>query len=298
MNNNQTTTVEANGYTFTTDQNGTVTAKGDLQSQTAARNSSAQVKAGGSARLADDDGGHLVAARFNGPAIDSNLSAQNSNLNRGSFKSVENAENRALQSGAKISTERIAFVSNDIAQDGSRRPDAYMINDTITHPNGQTENVHHSFSNLSAQKQTDLNSETAGIFYAHDMPNPGDGLRAQMSDEEYAELMESTDQYLPSFRDEYAEWDTSTANQNANAAAQTNAPAAANAVADSSAAQTDSAFTVGSATVESDSAVSVDSDSDVSTDSSDASADSSDGGSSADAGADSGDGGGASPSND
>lgn len=293
MNNNQTTTVEANGYTFTTDQNGTVTAKGDLQSQTAARNSSAQVKSGGSARLDDDDGGHLVAARFNGPAIEANLSAQNSNLNRSSFKAMENAEARAMENGAKITTERTAFVGNNVAPDGSKRPDAYMVNDHVTFANGKQQDVHLSFTNMSANEQASMNEQTAGIFDTGE-PNPGDGLRAQMSDEEYAELMESTDQYLPSFRDEYAEWDTSTANQNTNAAAQTNTPAAANAVADNSAVQADASFAAGETTVDSDSAVSADS----SDASSDASSDSSADGSSADAGADAGGDGGASPSAD
>ena len=211
MDNDLSREIISNGYTFTTDENGSVTAKGQLQNEAADRNGTMQVNAGGSARLATDDGGHLIAARANGPAIEENLSAQDSSLNRSSYKAMENAELRAIQNGAVIHTERTSFVSNDISEDGSRRPDAYMINDNIHFADGRTQDVHLSFSNLSKNEQSQMNELSSGLFDTIES-NPEDGLRAQMSTQEYSQLMEETDQYLPSIGDEYSEWDVSTAN--------------------------------------------------------------------------------------
>ena len=209
---NNTNFVEANGYMFSTDQNGTITVTGELQSEAAVRDGAMQAHAGGSARLATDDGGHLVAARANGPAIEQNLSAQDRNLNRSSFKAMETAEQNAIKGGAKISTERTAFVSNDIAADGFKRPDAYMVNNHVTFADGKTQDVHLSFSNMSKAEQTQLNEQTSAIFDTGE-PNPGDSLREQISPQEYSQLMEETDPALPSIQDEFAEWDVSTANQ-------------------------------------------------------------------------------------
>ncbi len=285
---NNENVVEANGYTFATDQNGTVTVTGDLQSETAARDGAMQANAGGSARLATDDGGHLVAARANGPAIEQNLSAQDRNLNRSSFKAMETAEQNAIKGGAKISTERTAFVSNDVAVDGSRRPDAYIVNDHITFSDGKTQDVHLSFSNMSKAEQAQMNEQTSAIFDTGES-NPGDGLRGQMTTEEYTQLMEETDPELPSFQDEFSEWDVSTANQAANNAVETDEQAAVS-------------FTAEEALDANDSATSVTADdfgADVSSESEGTDTDASADGDADSAGADiGGDGDGASPSDD
>ena len=99
------TTVE-NGYVFVTDESGTVTTTGALQDKTASRKGMPK-KAGGSLREAGDHNGHGVAARFNGPPISANISAQNGKLNQGEFKRMENAEAAVLKDGGKITTERI-----------------------------------------------------------------------------------------------------------------------------------------------------------------------------------------------
>lgn len=237
---NAESTIESNGYSFTTDDNGTVVATGDLQSSTAARDGAMQASAGGSARLDNDDGGHLIAARANGPAIQENLSAQNSNLNRSSFKVMENAEQNAIRDGAKISTERTAFVGNDVAPDGSRRPDAYMVNDHITFADGKTQDVHLSFSNMSKAEQAEMNEQTSAIFDTGE-PNPGDGLRAQMTTEEYAELMEETEGDLPSIRDEFSEWDASVSNNMISEPAEANGATSMDFTAETSAIESDAA---------------------------------------------------------
>lgn len=194
------TTVEANGYVFVTDESGTVTTTGALQNKTASRNGMPK-KAGGSLREAGDHNGHGVAARFNGPPISANISAQNGKLNQGAFKRMENAEAAILKDGGKITTERIAYSSRKAA-DGSVRPDAYMINDQVTYKDGELQNLHQCFANLSPKEQAEMNA----IVQAQDIPElQSDALREQMTPRQYAELMQETDKSLPDIKGEYAQ---------------------------------------------------------------------------------------------
>lgn len=193
------TTVEANGYVFVTDETGTVTATGALQDKMASRKGMPK-KAGGSLREAGDHNGHGVAARFNGPPIRANISAQNGKLNQGEFKRMENAEAAVLKDGGKITTERIAYSSRKAA-DGSVRPDAYMINDRVK-KDGELQNVHFSFTNISPEKQAEMNA----IVQAQDIPEQqSDELREQMTPQQYAELMQKTDKSLPDIKGEHAQ---------------------------------------------------------------------------------------------
>lgn len=192
-----------NGYTFSVDDTtGSTTAKGDLQGDHSAPRNALSAQAGGSRREAADQGGHLVAAQFNGPSIPQNLFAQDGKLNQSAFKRVENAERTQLKDGASIYTERIAYMSSSKAADGGCRPEAFMINDTITYKNGETQNIHLSFANLSPKEQEAINAQVADLDIPA-MPNPGDSLREQMSPSEYAELMESTDKILLDIKGEF-----------------------------------------------------------------------------------------------
>lgn len=200
------TTVEANGYVFVTDEEtGTVTTTGALQDKMASRKGMPK-KAGGSLREAGDHNGHGVAARFNGPPIGANISAQNGKLNQGAFKRMENAEAAILKDGGKITTERIAYSSRKAA-DGSVRPDAYMVNDRVTYKEdgelqGEPKNIHLSFANLSPDEQAEMNA----IVQAQDIPEQqSDELREQMTPQQYAELMQETDKSLPDIKGEYAQ---------------------------------------------------------------------------------------------
>lgn len=116
---------------------------------------------------------------------------------------MENGERSALKDGGTIQSEKTAFVSN---QPGNR-PDAFMVNDTVTYADGQTQSVHLSFSNLTNAEQESMNAESSAkagdMFDAQ--PNPGDTLRASMSTAEYSELMEETDAALPNISDVYQE---------------------------------------------------------------------------------------------
>lgn len=80
-----------------------------------------QAQAGKPNRLEGDDGGHFIAARFNGPSDSFNHFAQNSNFNRGSYRVMEDSWARELRAGHKI------FVDIEPLYHGtSKRP--YQIN--------------------------------------------------------------------------------------------------------------------------------------------------------------------------
>lgn len=201
-------TTYANGYTFTVNENtGTTTVTGGLQDAKAGRDVRLQTRAGGELRQSTDQGGHLVAAQHNGPAISENLFAQDGHLNQGPYKTVEKAENRLIsdsQQRASIQTERTAYVSNPNSGNGIR-PDTFMVNDTITYADGKTQNVHLSFSNMSVAEQEQMNYDLDTKVPMENMPNPGDTLRESMSVQEYSQLMEETDAGLPNLRDEFDE---------------------------------------------------------------------------------------------
>ncbi|MBZ9646367.1 DNA/RNA non-specific endonuclease [Sphingobium sp. 3R8] len=80
-----------------------------------------QAQAGKPDRLGDDDGGHFIAARFNGPSDSFNYFAQNANFNRGSYRAMEDGWARELRAGHKV------FVDIEPLYEGtSKRP--YQIN--------------------------------------------------------------------------------------------------------------------------------------------------------------------------
>lgn len=152
-----------------------------------------------SSYLTTDERGHIQASSLSGDNSKVNIVPQAKDLNHGAYLSVENGERDALVKGNTIETEKVAFSSN---QPG-HRPDAFMVNDTITMSNGQQQEVHHSFANMQNSEQEHLNAELDRHSDMLDAPNPGDTLRDGMSTEEYTELMEVTDNELMDLRDEY-----------------------------------------------------------------------------------------------
>ncbi len=185
-----------NGYTYTESDNGTVTARGRASENPASRKGMENISPDGY-KDGTNDKGHLISAREGGVAKEYNVSSQDRSLNRGSYKTVENAEVRLADKGYDVQVEKTAFVSNE----GSK-PDAYMINDTITSPDGKTQDVNLSFQNMSPEEQAEYNQFLQENDFSDNYPNP-DPLRESMTPEEYSSLMEETDQYLPSVRDEF-----------------------------------------------------------------------------------------------
>ncbi len=148
------------------------------------------------AYLETDERGHIQASSLGGTNKAENIAPMAKDLNHGAYYQMENGERSVLKDG-EVQTEKTAYVSN---QPGGR-PDAFMVNDTIT-VNGKSQHVHLSFANMTNAQQEALNNELETTVDI-DAPNPGDSGRASMSKEDYAALMEETDADLPNIQDEY-----------------------------------------------------------------------------------------------
>lgn len=155
------------------------------------------------AYLETDERGHIQASSLGGSNKSDNVVPQSADLNHGAYYSMEHGERSALNHGAEIQSEKTAYVSN---QPGGR-PDAFIVNDTVSYADGQTQSIHLSFSNLTNVEQNGINMEvtekTSDMYDA--FPNPGDSLREAIPADEYAQLMEETDSSLPNVSDLYEE---------------------------------------------------------------------------------------------
>ena len=195
-------TYKDNGFIFTKNDTGTLTGEGHVSTK--------GVKCG--SRVTPEgmqpgcQRGHLIAAQQGGPNKSYNMTAQEGKLNQGAYKKVENAEVNLVKEGYDVYTSKTAYVSTK----GSK-PDAYMINDIITSPEGKMQSVHLSFQNMSPEMQEQLNNELAQTDVENNYDNP-DPLRESMSPEEYNSLMEETEAYLPSIKDEFDVENTSQTN--------------------------------------------------------------------------------------
>jgi hypothetical protein len=69
------------------------------------RSSKVQVRAGGSDRRITDQGGHLIAPRFGGPANDFNHIAQDANFNQGIYRKLEDKWAKAIKNNQKVVVE-------------------------------------------------------------------------------------------------------------------------------------------------------------------------------------------------
>lgn len=183
-----------NNYTFTVSDNGTITAEGKLPTEGV----SCKGRVTPDGMQTGDNRGHVIAAQEGGPNKGYNITAQNGNLNQGQYKTVENAEVSLEKQGYNVNVSKTAFVSN---QEGGR-PDAYMINDTITSPDGKTQNVNLSFQNESKAEQEAQNQFLENEVDIDNSLNV-DPLRDSMSAEEYAALMIETDSSLPTIKESF-----------------------------------------------------------------------------------------------
>lgn len=96
-------TFNRNGYDFAVDAHArTRRVSGELRLQEHARSRSAQRNAGKPDRRLTDEGGHFIAARFNGPRDWFNHFAQDRNFNRSAYQSLENEWARTIGSGKRV----------------------------------------------------------------------------------------------------------------------------------------------------------------------------------------------------
>ena len=155
------------------------------------------------AYLETDERGHVQASSLGGSNQPDNIVPQAADLNHGGYYQMEMGERSVLKDGGQIESEKIAYTDTR----PGNRPAAFMVNDTVTYADGQTQEVHLSFSNLTNAEQESMNAESSAaassLYDAY--PNPGDELRGSMTPDEYSVLMEETDASLPGVRDMYEE---------------------------------------------------------------------------------------------
>ena len=94
-----------NGYEYRLDEKQrTLGVSGTLTlSDSPARSRTTQARAGGADRRGTDDGGHYIAARFNGPTEAFNHFAQDRNFNRGGYRALEDKWAAATKDGKQVS---------------------------------------------------------------------------------------------------------------------------------------------------------------------------------------------------
>lgn len=121
-----------NGYNFDVSMEANAPSRtervsGNLRIEQASKRSrSAQSQAGGTDRKPRDDGGHFIGVRFNGPHDWFNHFAQDSNFNRGVYRSIEDGWAKNIKAGKRV------FVDIDPHYTGqSKRPDKLSIRWTI-----------------------------------------------------------------------------------------------------------------------------------------------------------------------
>jgi hypothetical protein len=86
------------------------------------RSRTAQSRAGGTERRSGDDGGHYVAARFNGPSDAFNHFAQDAKINRGRYRLLEDEWAREKRGGRHVTVKIVPQFTG-----GSIRPSAINI---------------------------------------------------------------------------------------------------------------------------------------------------------------------------
>ena len=121
-------TIVRNGYAFQIDErrrtrqvSGTITL-----SKVPARSRAEQRQAGGRDRRQDDEGGHYIAARFNGPTEAFNHFAQNANFNRGRYRAMEDEWAKATKSGKPV---QVTITPSYLEE--SQRPSTIQVSATI-----------------------------------------------------------------------------------------------------------------------------------------------------------------------
>ncbi|WP_392552716.1 DNA/RNA non-specific endonuclease [Orbus wheelerorum] len=93
----------------------------ELKLETLDRNTYRQLKAGKQG-IEGDEGGHLIAAIFNGSGEKINMLPMNSNLNRGAWKQMENTWAKALQDGKTVNVK-----IEPLYEGTNLRPDSFKV---------------------------------------------------------------------------------------------------------------------------------------------------------------------------
>lgn len=104
----------ANGYAYVVDAHArTRGVSGELKLQWQPREKRVQLDAGKPDRRSTDQGGHYIAARFNGPGEWFNHFAQDTNFNKSAYYTLENQWARALRSGRRVFVDIVPHYEGD-----------------------------------------------------------------------------------------------------------------------------------------------------------------------------------------
>lgn len=96
-------TVRKNGLEYSIDAHArTRRVSGEIKLLPQPRSRSAQANAGKPDRRRTDDGGHYIAARFNGPRDVFNHFAQDANFNRGAYRAIGDRWASAVRAGKRV----------------------------------------------------------------------------------------------------------------------------------------------------------------------------------------------------
>lgn len=112
------------------------------------RDQLAQSSAGDTRRREDDDGGHLIGARFGGSSTAENLFPQNMHLNRSGYRSLETQWAGLLNSGNQVFVNIYTSASND-----QMREDTIYGSYTVISRDGRQYTEGFSFANENTETQ-------------------------------------------------------------------------------------------------------------------------------------------------
>jgi len=123
----KTAIVLDNGHVYVTDATGRVKeVEGTLSLDKMDRNGYQQ-RCSGASGCAGDDGGHLIASSLGGAGDRVNMVPQESTLNRGDWKAMENFLRGEVEAGKTVSVK----IEIEYAVSGGRRPDSFVVNAMI-----------------------------------------------------------------------------------------------------------------------------------------------------------------------
>lgn len=118
------------------------------------RDQRAQSSAGGVRRRTDDDGGHLIGARFGGSPNSENLFPQNLHLNRSGYRALESHWENLLENSNQVFVDIYTSASSN-----QMREDTIYGSYTVVLPSGGQYTETFSFTNENTETQENWENE-------------------------------------------------------------------------------------------------------------------------------------------
>ena len=195
-------TMKPGDYVYGQDENGKYAYGVVRCGATSDRNPGAQRAAGGAERQPDDHGGHLIAHCLGGRNDETNLDAQNANVNQRGQRHIE----QQVSDLANDPNKTVFMSVENYCSNGSERPDATMITVAVyDNTTGQVDVQEYSLQNASYEEQAEW--DAIANEYGEVDPRQDDGLTPEqraLANEyaEYEDLDDSLGQGRAFFLDE------------------------------------------------------------------------------------------------